>query len=42
MTGLPAKIVAIHKALAKAELPHAFVWCAGVACVGMSLVTPIN
>ena len=33
MTGLPAKIVAIHKALAKAELPHAFggalalAWC---------------
>ncbi len=33
MTDLPAKIVAIHKALAKAELPHAFggalalAWC---------------
>jgi hypothetical protein len=33
VSGLPAKIVAIHKALAKAELPHAFggalalAWC---------------
>lgn len=33
MTGLPGKIVAIHKALAKAKLPHAFggalalAWC---------------
>jgi hypothetical protein len=33
MTGLPARIVALHKALAKADLPHAFggalalAWC---------------
>jgi hypothetical protein len=33
MTGLPAQIVALHKALARAELPHAFggalalAWC---------------